>query len=163
MINLLLVWYKKVCFGATKNFLSHMWMSLLTWRPRPKLWGGWWNLSEEFALVQQKFSNTNESCSVSFPLCVPTTFWDTSRRTRNPKVGPYFPIQDEENYPPKCLGNKSEIPHLNFTTPPIISAFVSKWGNSFTCVTWLIPIVFLIFTSESQGFRFLVQMIQMIQ
>jgi len=31
----------------------------------------------------------------------------------------------EQNNPPKYLGNKSEIPHLNFTTPP----FVSKCGN----------------------------------
>jgi len=31
----------------------------------------------------------------------------------------------EQNNPPKYLGNKSEIPHLNFTTPPMISA----WGN----------------------------------
>jgi len=32
----------------------------------------------------------------------------------------------EHNNPLKYLGNKSEIPHLNFTTPPIILAFNSK-------------------------------------
>jgi len=32
----------------------------------------------------------------------------------------------EQNNPPKCWVMKSEMPHLNFTTPPIILAFVSK-------------------------------------
>jgi len=39
--------------------------------------------------------------------------------------GGWFALS-EQNNPTKCLGIKSEIPHLNFTTPPIISAFVSK-------------------------------------
>jgi len=39
--------------------------------------------------------------------------------------GGYFAHTEQSN-PPKYLGNKSEIPHLNFTTPPLISAFNSK-------------------------------------
>jgi len=42
--------------------------------------------------------------------------------------GGYF-AHREQNNPPKYLGNKSEIPHLNFTNPLIISAFNSKWGT----------------------------------
>ena len=40
-------------------------------------------------------------------------------------LGGYF-AHREQNNPPKYLRNKSEIPHLNFTTPHIISAFNTK-------------------------------------
>ena len=39
--------------------------------------------------------------------------------------GGYF-AHREQNKPLKYLGNKFEIPHLNFTSPPIILAFDSK-------------------------------------
>jgi len=39
--------------------------------------------------------------------------------------GVYF-AHREQNNPPEYLGNKSEIPHINFTTHPIISAFNAK-------------------------------------
>ena len=48
---------------------------------------------------------------------------------RSYHLGGYF-AHREQNNPPKYLGNKSEIPYLNFTPPPIISAFVSKCENS---------------------------------
>jgi len=40
-------------------------------------------------------------------------------------LGGCFAHREQKN-PPKYLGNKSEIPHLNFTATPIISAFNSK-------------------------------------
>ena len=62
------------------------------------------------------------ACTDLRQLCLPHI-------VRSCHLGGYF-AHREQNSPPKYWGNISEIAHLNFTTPIIISVFYTKLGET---------------------------------